>query len=100
MTDSLLHAWLLIKWQWNLQTVQADQGNLSHHAVPADQQYHADQPNPGDLKDQEDPDRREDSCFIALRGNQCVSFIHVGSAFFFFSFENPQYKYTEMGVKF
>lgn len=41
----------------HLQRVQADQGNLSHHAVQVDQQYHADQPNPGDLKDLGGPER-------------------------------------------
>lgn len=49
------------KAEWNLQKVQADQGNLSHRAVLADPQYHADQPNPEDLKDQEDPDRIENT---------------------------------------
>lgn len=72
--------------------VRADQGNLSLHAVLADQQYHADQPNPEDLMDQEDPDRREGSCFIALRGSHTVSFIHVGLIFFFLSTEEFQEK--------
>lgn len=41
------------------QRVQADQGNLSHHAVRADRRYHADHPNPEDLKVLEDPERRK-----------------------------------------
>lgn len=35
----------MIKWFLDSQKVQEGQGNLSHHADQADQQYHADQLN-------------------------------------------------------
>lgn len=56
-----VHAWVLIEREVDLQKVQAGRGNLSRRAVPADPQYRAGQPNPEDLKDQVDPDRREDA---------------------------------------
>lgn len=37
--------------------VLEDQGNLSLHAVQADQRYRADQPNPGGLRGLRDPER-------------------------------------------
>lgn len=37
--------------------VLEDQGNLSLHAVQADQRYRADQPNPEGLKGLRDPER-------------------------------------------
>lgn len=40
-----------------LQKVLEDQGNLSRHAVQADRQYHADQPNPEGPRDLRDPER-------------------------------------------
>lgn len=64
--SQFVRAWVLIEREWNLQKVQADRGILSRRAVPADPQYRAGHPNPEGLKDQEDPDRREDtliSCF-------------------------------------
>lgn len=42
-----------------LQKVQADQGSLVHLAVQADQQYHADQPIPEDLRDLVDPEGKK-----------------------------------------
>lgn len=58
-----------------LQKVQADQGNLSHHAVQADQQYRADQPNPEDLKDRGDPER-ENRKQIHCLVNVSAIFLH------------------------
>lgn len=49
----------MMKRQRDSQTVRADRGILSHHAVLADRRYHADRPNPEDLKDQEDPETGE-----------------------------------------
>lgn len=42
-----------------LQMVLEDQGNLSLHAVQADQRYRADQPNPGGLRGLRDPERND-----------------------------------------
>lgn len=66
----------LDKTECNLQKVQADQGNLSHRAVLADPQYRADQPNPEDLKDQEDPDRIENTMSAQFMA-QLLSFLKL-----------------------
>lgn len=58
-SHNLLSNYLIKSTACYSQKVQVDQGNLSHHAVQADQQYRADQPNPEDLKVLEDPERRK-----------------------------------------
>lgn len=66
-----LHFFFMVSFDeavWNLQKVQADQGNLSHRAGRAGPQYRADQPSPEDLKDQEDPDRRGDTVISRFEG--------------------------------
>ncbi len=56
-----------------LQKVQADQGNHAHHAVLADQRYRADQPNPEDLKDPEDPESGEKRWETQLMFDKCLN---------------------------
>lgn len=72
-----------------LQTVQADQGNLSHRAVQADRRYHADQPNPEGLKDPEDPERGKERRKTRLMCGKCVNG-QIIFIFFYFS----MYKYN------
>lgn len=49
--------------------VLEDQGNLSLHAVQADQRYRADQPNPGGLRGLGDPERNDNAYHFYVQIN-------------------------------
>lgn len=56
--------------------VLEDQGNLSLHAVQADQRYRADQPNPGGLRGLGDPERNDYAYNFYMQKKKPVSKIY------------------------
>lgn len=72
---SMICSLMIKQTECHLQRVQADQGILSHHAVQVDRRYRADQPNPEDLKDLEDPEggNRTENTVIVKETSDCLN---------------------------